>query len=231
MSVLGKPPKCLQSSLIPELYEINVFLLGLRGPQHPVGCAPGAPPSGCTRPLCQSHGRIPLHIHRGQHHQQQGVWDRQEDEKQWLSSLFGNQSLLGNIKNYLSECERSNLFLITFQVLQSFPARGHTVWAFMDNPFPRPWVQAVSIRRTKYVLQTIAKPCIRYWLGNVWSWQTLLIYRMLSRLIAVLSFFFFLPAPYRRKPCSCSESRCQRQIIACFDVSPANSVLHTGTSQ
>ena len=31
MSALRESPKCLQSSLIPELHEINVFLLNLRG--------------------------------------------------------------------------------------------------------------------------------------------------------------------------------------------------------
>lgn len=143
---------------------------------------PTAPCELCPRgsPSWLHHSSLPVSWENTPSISQQlGVWDRQEDENQWLSSLFENQSLLGNIKNYFAECERSNLFLIMFQVLQSFTARGHTVWAFMDTPFPRLWVQAVSIRRTKYVLQTIAKPCIRYWLGNVWSWQALLIYRML----------------------------------------------------
>lgn len=53
MSALSESPKCLQSSLIPELHEINVFLRS----EHPEGSAPRAPPGGYPTLLCWSHGK------------------------------------------------------------------------------------------------------------------------------------------------------------------------------
>lgn len=84
--------------------------------------------------------------------------------------------------------------------------REHTVCAFREAPCPRTWAQALPTQHTKHykTLQPLHPVLIRQW-----NQQTLLIYRMLWRLIALLSFFFFLPACYGRRPCSCSESHCQ----------------------
>lgn len=124
-------------------------------------------------------------------------------------------------------------FFRYFQVPSTFcclEIRGHG--GDICEHSPRPQDHGLGLfHRTHRILQTIADPWTRHWLNNVWSWQTLLIYRMLQRLIALLSFFFFLPAPYRRNPCSCSGSHCQRHIKDCFDVARASSVPHTGTSQ